>query len=160
MENIIAMLTRRNKRILSPNHEEPHCNCNRANSESPIPNGPPGKNCRTKNCVYKATVKNKTTKIEKVYFGSTSTEFKERVRTHRNTFRDPRKETYTELAKEIHKINRQNQSYEIRWEIMKKNKKSTTRGQILQLMQRRKILHIVLQIRQYAEQFQDGKVQT
>ena len=122
MENVIAMQTRRNKRILTPNHEEPYCNCNRSNSECPIPNGLPGKNCRTKNCVYKATVKNKTTKIEKVYFGSTSTEFKERVRTHRNTFRDPRKETYTELAKEIHKINRQNQSYEIRWEIMKKTK--------------------------------------
>ena len=122
MENMIAMQTRRNKRILTPNHEEPHCNCNRANSECPIPNGEPGKNCRTKNCVYKATVKNKTTNIEKVYFGSTSTEFKERVRTHRNTFRDQRKETYTELAKEIHNIKRQNQSYEVRWEIMKKTK--------------------------------------
>ena len=60
--------------------------------------------------------------MEKVRFGSTSTEFKERVRTHRNTFRDSRKETYTELAKEIHNIKRKNQSYEIRWEIMKKTK--------------------------------------
>ena len=79
MDNIIAMQTRRNKQILTPNYEEPHCNCNRANSECPIPNGLPGKNCRTKNCVYKATVKNKPTNIDKVYFGSTSTEFKERV---------------------------------------------------------------------------------
>ena len=105
MDSNIAMETKRNKRILTPNHEELPCNCNKINSDSPIPNGPTGRNCRTKNCAYKAVVKKSTTNINKVYFGSASTEFKERVRTNRNTFTDSRKENYTELAKEINKIN-------------------------------------------------------
>ena len=56
-----------------------------------------------------------------MYFGSTSTELKERARNHRNNFRDTRKENFTELAKEIHNIKRRNEAYNIKWEIMKKS---------------------------------------
>ena len=122
MDNLIKIQNRNNKKLLRTNDQPLPCNCTRINSDCPIPDGQPGKNCRTKNCIYKATVRNITTNIDKVYFGSTSTELKERVRNHRNNFRDTRKENFTELAKEIHDIKRRNEAYDIKWEIMKKVK--------------------------------------
>ena len=122
-ENTSAFIKRHNGKKLYDNNENDDLPCNCARVPCPLPNGILGKNCRSTNVVYKAEVKNLNNHSKKVYYGCTKQRLKQRIEVHRNTFRDPVKKNNTDLAKEVHAIKDNNETFEIAWSIVEKSRK-------------------------------------
>ena len=115
MPNLEAIINSHNKKILESGTQpqvEP-CDC-RSKTTCPIKD----QSCRTQNVVYKATVN--TPAEVKTYIGLSSTEFKVRYRNHKSSFKDPKKKKATALAGYIHKLQENQQHYELTWKIIDK----------------------------------------
>ena len=84
-----------------PKPQPPPCNC----QTCPIPDS----NCRTKSVIYSAKIENAT------YYGLTSLELKDRIISHRQTFRTETKKNATALSSYIwtNEINRNRENNEI-----------------------------------------------
>ena len=81
------------------------------------PKSPPN-NCREKDIVYEGKITINDSNETKTYKGCTSDELKNRIRVHRNTFRDVNKKNNTEMAKEVHKIKETTENFEIEWNVI------------------------------------------
>ena len=115
MPNLQAIIAAHNKKILSENNhaEVLPCNCQKK-AECPIKDG----KCRTENVVYKATVV--SANEIKTYTGLASTEFKQRWRLHKSSFKNKNKAKSTALASYIHKLQDKNIKYDLSWKIIKR----------------------------------------
>ena len=115
MPNMQAIITAHNKKVMATNQQAEvlPCNCQKKD-ECPIKDG----TCRTENVVYKATVVSATDK--KTYIGLASTEFKQRWRLHKSSFKNKNKSKSTALAGHIHKLADNNTKYDLSWKIIKK----------------------------------------
>ena len=76
--------------------------------------------CLTRNVLYEAKVTSAIQNYgERVYIGITEPPFKERYANHLKSFAHKKYSAETELLKEIWKIKELNESYEIKWRIVK-----------------------------------------
>ena len=76
--------------------------------------------CLTPNIIYEATVTNNIDIVEKIYFGSSETSFKERYRDHIRSFRLQSYSKDTELSKDAWELKNENKIPFIKWRILKK----------------------------------------
>ena len=102
--SMLSIINAHNKKILmknKPKPQPPPCNC----KTCPIPDS----NCRTKSVIYSAKIENAT------YYGLTSLELKDRIISHRQTFRTETKKNATALSSYIwtNEINRNRDNNEI-----------------------------------------------
>ena len=114
MANVKSMVQGHNKKVLQSEADEeksPACNC-RKKDKCPVKGL-----CKEKNIIYQATVT--TSKSTKTYVGSSGRSFKERYNEHKQSFRnkDPNA-NYTELAKHIHKLNKDNIQFTLNWKLL------------------------------------------
>ena len=118
MPNIKAIIASHNKKILNSTQKEADKNCNCRKDKTtkkvncPVVNG----SCRSKNIIYKASVK--TGKETNFYIGLSSTEFKQRWGNHNNSFKYREKLKATALATHIWKLKDQNKSFNISYRII------------------------------------------
>ena len=89
------------------------CDCKKC----PVPDG----DCRKKSVIYSAGIKNA------IYYGLTSLEFKERIISHRQSFRDKNKQNATALSNIIwnNELNKNNEIIsepKINWKVEKQCK--------------------------------------
>ena len=115
--SMLSIINAHNRKILQKQKtvtNPPPCNCRTC----PAPEAA----CRTKSVIYSAKIQNAT------YYGLTSMELKDRIISHRQSFRDERKQNATALSSYIwtNKLNKSadNQTYEpkINWSIVKECK--------------------------------------
>ena len=120
MPNIQAIIAAHNKKLLSKTDkaEVLPCNCQKK-AECPIKDG----KCRTENVVYKATVV--SAKESKSYIGLASTEFKQRWRLHKSSFKNKNKAKSTALASYIHKLQDSNTKHVLSWKIIQRTNRPT-----------------------------------
>ena len=96
MPNIGKIINNHNKKILEKKKEEvPPCNC-RKKEDCPLAKSETS--CRTKNVIYKASVK--TEKDKRTYIGLTSMEFK-KVSLHKTDFTNKKYKEATKLSNYI-----------------------------------------------------------
>ena len=124
MKNMNSIIKSHNRRILKKFinqeiEEENKCNC-RNKSTCPLQ----GK-CLESELVYKASISTASTshksQEQKVYIGLTGGRFKERYRNHLKSFKSEKYKNETELSKEVWKMKKKNESYQINWQILKKS---------------------------------------
>ena len=124
MPSMKAIIASHNKKILEKSSEdaEQPCNCQKdkitKKTNCPMKNG----SCRTKNIVYKATIKTDEDESKKFYIGLASTEFKLRWYNHRNSFKDEAKKHDTAMAKHIWKLKEENKKYAVSFQIIARSK--------------------------------------
>ena len=121
MPNMKQYINAHNRKILKGETKEEQlpCNCRDA-----CPLG--GQGCRDKHVIYKASVSSEDG--DKYYVGLASTEFKERYRNHKMSFKKPSGRKATELSKYVWKLADEGKECRIQWSILKKVKPSATRG--------------------------------
>ena len=113
---MLSIINSHNKKILQkkkPVDKPLPCNCKKC----PVPDG----NCRKKSVIYSAGIKNA------IYYGLTSLEFKERIISHRQSFRDKNKQNATALSNFIwnNELNKNNEIIsepQIKWKVEKQCK--------------------------------------
>ena len=112
--SMLSIINAHNRKILQkqkPVTNPPPCNCRTC----PAPEAA----CRTKSVIYSAQIQNAT------YYGLTSMELKERIISHRQSFRDERKQNATALSSFIwtNKLNKSADNIinepKINWRIVK-----------------------------------------
>ena len=118
MPNLAKKISAHNLKILKNSSEggdiiEP---CKHHKSECPVQ----GK-CKQKGVVYHATVESGDNKIEH-YIGLTETTFRQRWSTHNSSFNTRNPKNKCGLSEHIWKLQDQNISYNIKWEIVSKAK--------------------------------------
>ena len=121
MPNMQQYINSHNRQILKgkPDETSKPCNC-----RGTCPLG--GNGCRSENVVYKASVTSE--EGEKYYVGLAATEFKERFRNHKSSFKIPAKRKATELSKYVWKLADEGKNYNIQWSILKKVRRSPAKG--------------------------------
>ena len=116
--SINQIIHAQNHKILEGNTNQPRnqrtCNC-----ISPS-NCPLSGQCLTKDIVYQATVTRLDNHTKETYVGITANEFKTRYNNHTASFRNPRRDTETELSKHIWKLKKTNVQHNVEWKILKK----------------------------------------
>ena len=116
MPNMKSIISSHNKALLSDYHrsqtqtDEKECNC-RKKDQCPL-----DEKCLTQNVIYQATVS--TQSSSETYVGL-ATNFKERYRNHRASFRHQSKRNETELSKHIWALKDNNKPFDIKWRIIK-----------------------------------------
>ena len=103
---------------------ETECNCTRI--PCPLPGAEVGKNCRAKEVIYRAVIKtNNEQNLDncRYYTGGTEQQLKDRVAFHRSCNLHERLEKSSELSKEIHRLRRAGETFEIKWSILEKSRK-------------------------------------
>ena len=117
MPNMKSIISSHNKHILSnanaPTPQPDTCNC-RKKSDCPLE----GK-CLQTNIIYQATVTTET--ATETYVGL-ATNFKERYRNHKTSFRHSKRRNATELSKYVWNLQNKNKPFQIKWKIHKKCK--------------------------------------
>ena len=117
MPNMKSIISSHNKHILSnanaPTPQPDTCNC-RKKSDCPLE----GK-CLQTNVIYQATVTTET--ATETYVGL-ATNFKERYRNHKTSFRHPNRKNETELSKYVWNLQDAKKPFLIKWKILKKCK--------------------------------------
>ena len=109
--SIEKIITSRNQKLLAPpKSEERLCSCPK---DKPCPLGG---QCLSKNVIYEATV-TQNDQRKNTYTGLCSTDFKARLGTHTQTFKDE-KVSQTSLSNFIWDLKRKNVSYKITWRIL------------------------------------------
>ena len=116
MDNMKTMITKHNSRILNKYENRKlqrtdNCNCRRK-EQCPLQG-----NCLTDNIVYRADVTTTDTGETKQYIGMTANSFKERYRNH---IKDSKYSNETELSKYVWELKSNNQSFDIKWAIVKR----------------------------------------
>jgi len=119
MPNIRSTITAHNtstikKAQTNTENTKKECNC-RNSTECPLE-----KKCLTESVIYQATVKSNN-RIE-TYIGLTENAFKTRYRNHTASFRNVKHRNATELSKYIWTLKDNNETYEIKWKVIKKAK--------------------------------------
>lgn len=117
MPNVKAIINGHNKKVLSerPDVNERLCNCRNPNL-CPL-NG----HCLTPEIMYEANVTSDLPRYKpRKYKGVTERFGKERIKEHRKTFTNRRKEGDSELSKEIWRIKDAGGTPEVSWRILKK----------------------------------------
>ena len=119
MDNMKTMITKHNSRILNKNENRKlqrtdNCNCRRK-EQCPLQG-----NCLTNNIVYRADVTTTDTRETKQYIGMTANSSKERYRNHIKSIEDRKYSNETELSKYIWDLKSKNQSFSIKWTIVKR----------------------------------------
>ncbi len=112
MNNMAAIISSHNAKILAPAPESPQRTCNCRQPQNCPLNG----NCLTECVVYKATVSASQTP-DRHYYGLTEGPFKTRFNAHSRSFRAESCRKETELSKYIWDLKDQNKAYEIKWKI-------------------------------------------
>ena len=117
--NMAKIISGRNKKLLNA-EEAPSklCNCPKTKEKCPL-NG----KCLEKNIVYHAKVSQSDNKVTN-YVGMTSTDFKARLGTHTQTFKD-QEVSQTSLSKHIHFLKEKNIDFEITWSIIDRGRPFT-----------------------------------
>ena len=87
------------------------CSC-RQKLECPLNN-----KCLSESLVYKATVSQTPSEINKYYYGTCEKTFKERYNNHTATFRNKSKQKSTELSKHIWELKGNTIQHQISWDI-------------------------------------------
>ena len=123
MPNVKNILNGHNHKVLNQtaaNDNKAGCNC-RNRSGCPVDGL-----CQAKNVIYQATVN--TNDSTKIYIGSTGRRFKDRYSEHKSSFKkyDP-EGNYTELAKHIHKLNRNKIDFKISWSLLHRMRDNSQR---------------------------------
>ena len=120
--NIAQKINGHNAKVLKADKEQTHkpCNCRNRN-ECPLPGANLGENCRVSDVVYEAQLTDSSGN-ESTYIGGTSQEIKNRINFHKSCNRHTHLEKSCELAKKVHEITRNGQTYSIRWRIREKSK--------------------------------------
>ena len=103
----------RQNQSTSPDQTQKDCTCAR-NAPCPL-----GGMCNRKDIVYEAKIQNISTKTKYTYFGQTSTTFKERLSTHKYSFRHISAKNQTEMSKLIWKFKGKNLNFEIQWNLVR-----------------------------------------
>ena len=121
MPNMGQIIAGKNKKLLNkPSENEKICSCPK-NKVCPLEN-----KCLSKGIVYQATVKlkNKQTKQQetKTYIGQTSTDFKQRLSTHKHSFKYPDRDQ-TSLSKYIWEHKSEENEPIVTWKIVDRGKK-------------------------------------
>ena len=117
MPNMKSIISSHNKHVLSnANTTTPQpdtCNCRRK------PDCPLQGKCLQTNVIYQATVTSETT--TETYVGL-ATNFKERYRNHKTSFRHSHRRNETELSKYVWSLHDAKKPFQIKWKILKKCK--------------------------------------
>ena len=119
MPNMKSIIASHNKKLLSdynstpPQQPDKECNC-RNKHECPLE-----RKCLQTNVVYQATITTDTT--TESYVGL-ATNFKERYRNHKASFRHANKRNETELSKHVWTLKDANKPFNIKWRILRKCK--------------------------------------
>ena len=117
MPNMKSIISSHNKHVLSnanaPTPQPDTCNC-RKKSDCPLE----GK-CLQTNVIYQATVTTET--ATETYVGL-ATNFKERYRNHKTSFRHSKRRNETELSKYVWNLQNEKKPFQIKWKILKKCK--------------------------------------
>ena len=116
-------MTKHNKKILREEQaNNVACNCVRA--PCPMPGAEAGRNCKTSDIVYKASIQPDNEEDgERGYIGGTEQQLKDRVAFHRSCMRLEHLEKTSELSKEAHRIRRSGGNYTVKWSILEKSAK-------------------------------------
>ena len=116
MPNMKSIIPSHNNHVLSnanaPTPQPDTCNC-RKKSDCPLE----GK-CLQTNVIYQATVTTET--ATETYVGL-ATNFKERYRNHKTSFRHSKRRNETELSKYVWNLQNENKPFQIKWKILKKH---------------------------------------
>ena len=111
--NMKKIIAAHNTKILKPEEPTPPCNC-RDKEDCPLQ----GK-CRVNNMVYQATITTKTTPpVVETYTGMTETEFKDRYRNHKKSFKHAKYKKETTLSKYLWKLDGEKTDYSLEWKII------------------------------------------
>ena len=117
MPNMKSIISSHNKHVLSnansPTPQPDTCNC-RKKSDCPLE----GK-CLQTNVIYQATVTTET--ATETYVGL-ATNFKERYRNHKTSFRHSKRSNETQLSKYVWNLQNEKKTFQIKWKILKKCK--------------------------------------
>ena len=109
--NMATIISSRNENFLSvPPTEKRTCNCPK-NNPCPLD----GK-CLSENLIYQATV-TQADQTTNCYIGLTSTTFKARLGTHKNSFKDE-DANQTSLSKFVRKLKQKNVTHKIGWKMV------------------------------------------
>ena len=111
--NFKKIISAHNAKILNPKTPDPPCNCTDKDS-CPLD----GK-CRASNLVYQATLK--TTEdppTVETYVGLSATEFKDRYRNHKTSFKNRNHSKATTLSVKIWELKDNNIPYNLKWSIV------------------------------------------
>ena len=110
-----SIISPHNKHVLSnantPTPQPDTCNC-RKKSDCPLE----GK-CLQTNVIYQATVTTET--ATETYVGL-ATNFKERYRNHKTSFRHSKRRNETQLSKYVWNLQNEKKPFQIKWKILKK----------------------------------------
>ena len=112
--SMLSIINAHNKRIIQkkkPINNPLPCNCRKC----PVPEG----DCRSKSVIYSAEIRNA------IYYGLTSLEFKDRIISHRQSFREKNKQNATALSSFIwnNELNKDNETIsepKLNWKVVKK----------------------------------------
>ncbi len=120
MPNMKTIISSHNKKLLSqktqtpaPTQQPKTCNC-RKKKECPLEG-----QCLQTNVIYQATVTTQTT--TETYVGL-ATNFKERYRNHKTSFRHENRRNETELSKHIWSLKDANKPFYLKWKVLQKSK--------------------------------------
>ncbi len=120
MPNMKTIISSHNKKLLSqktqtpaPTQQPKTCNC-RKRKECPLEG-----QCLQTNVIYQATVTTQTT--TETYVGL-ATNFKERYRNHKTSFRHENRRNETELSKHIWSLKDANKPFHLKWKVLQKSK--------------------------------------
>ena len=123
MSNVKSIINGHNLKVLNRTtamDKSKDCNCRNSN-KCPVKG-----HCQAKNVIYQATVISKDS--TKIYVGSTGRRFKDRYAEHKSSFKKENPEgNYTELAKHIHMLNRNQTSFTISWSLIHRMKDNSKR---------------------------------
>ena len=115
MENMGAIISKHNKKILSNNdNNDKLCNC-RSQRNCPLDN-----KCLTTSLIYNAQVTSTTSNqtATKNYIGLTEGTFKQRYTQHKSTFTHRKLSNSTELSKYIWQLKERNINFTTKWSII------------------------------------------
>ena len=126
--NMEQIISGKNAKVLTETKEkEKICSCPRNKKDD----CPLDQKCLTDNLIYQATVTlpNHETKT---YIGQTSTEFKDRLSTHKHSFKNPNV-TQTRLSKYILQLKSEGIEPDISWKMIDRGKPYTPATEVCQL---------------------------
>ena len=114
--NVAQIIAAKNKKLLKPKEAEKRkCSCPKTKV------CPLEKKCLSEEIIYQAIVSHPNAE-PKTYIGQSSTDFKARLGTHKQTFNDPNV-SQTSLSKYVHKLKSQNIEPTISWKLIDRGKK-------------------------------------
>ena len=117
MDNMETIIKQQNAKILKDKTEEIEESCN-CRDKSKCPFKDQEVSCRSKNIIYKAEVKTKTSC--KYYIGLSEPEFKKRYNNHTSSFNLERNVKPTLLSEHVKDLKRKGEEFKINWSVLKR----------------------------------------